>query len=514
MRPYYKIKRIFSFKTAIFFFLFFFMFNAFSQDELVSRMIDSINQRILLKEYDKAFTNSLFVLRNYQGQELTIEAEDACKRAVSAWIAHLDSEKRWEEIVYIEQQLVNAPPAIRALASPAIDKAIVKLKEKSGEPLEWIKKETHLTNIPLTEVSQDANPEANVYARSSREMLNDIDRLRQADEQRKLFTDFLYNMKKLEKEQEKVRYAEREAYEKKHLEIELARIESEKEFKNYFGNIVEENKKDNNRLLFFFLLLFGAFILFLIIAVIIIMLHGQRSARNMFNDALHLLVHEKSEKKEGKNTVLPIQLQPFFNSNSQSIESDTVLGLDSIYIKTLIVQCENYAKEIDMVTGRKNASHTIAELTYKISKHLGYKEGDALIYFAAALIYDIGFLFLDNALFNKGILDDNDIKIIKTHPALGHRMLFFIDENIRAVFEDAVLKHHENLNGSGYPAGLSGKEIPYIARVLRVVESYVALVSNRTYKVISDRNTAIKKLYDEPEIYDMEIVRSLDEIIY
>ena len=92
-------------------------------------------------------------------------------------------------------------------------------------------------------------------------------------------------------------------------------------------------------------------------------------------------------------------------------------------------------------------------------------------------------------------------------------MIFFVDEKYRPLFKDAVSKHHENMDGSGYPFGLKGKDIPFIARVLRVAESYVALISSRNYREIMDRNMAVSELENSSNLYDPDIVQALIAVV-
>ena len=67
----------------------------------------------------------------------------------------------------------------------------------------------------------------------------------------------------------------------------------------------------------------------------------------------------------------------------------------------------------------------------------------------------------------------------KTHTKIGLNLIHFIDQDLRQVFIDGISKHHENLDGSGYPDGLTESEIPYVARVIRVVETFISLTTKR-----------------------------------
>jgi HD-GYP domain-containing protein (c-di-GMP phosphodiesterase class II) len=73
--------------------------------------------------------------------------------------------------------------------------------------------------------------------------------------------------------------------------------------------------------------------------------------------------------------------------------------------------------------------------------------------------------------------------------------------------------HNENLDGTGYPDGLEGSQIPSIARIIRLVESFIAQISKRNYHGIFDKETALEELRKHPEWYDQEIVDILDKLI-
>lgn len=77
-----------------------------------------------------------------------------------------------------------------------------------------------------------------------------------------------------------------------------------------------------------------------------------------------------------------------------------------------------------------------------------------------------------------------------------------------------ILRHHERLDGSGYPKGLMEDDIPLSGRILAVVDSYDAMTTDRVYKVGKDSKTAIKELYDLSHQYDDSVIKALDEIIH
>lgn len=179
----------------------------------------------------------------------------------------------------------------------------------------------------------------------------------------------------------------------------------------------------------------------------------------------------------------------------------------------LLDMCKNYGEKIDRVTCRKNNCINSAELVYKISIECGYSDRDALIFFSASLVYDIGLLDIDEQILKSVHVTDFEFDIIKEHIRPRQVYMSFIPDKFRKVFREAMTMHHENLDGSGYPLGLSGEDIPYLPRVIRVVESYLSQTSSREYKTISDKETALEHLKKESRIYDSNIVEVLDRVI-
>ena len=186
---------------------------------------------------------------------------------------------------------------------------------------------------------------------------------------------------------------------------------------------------------------------------------------------------------------------------------------DEEELKQIAVKCEEIGQQIDNVTGRKNNSKNVAELVYKLSIQLGLPQGIAMLNFCAAMIYDAGFLAIDPDLLVATQLTEEEKQAMKEHVNLAEKHLEFVPKKYWSVFEDAAMKHHENIDGTGYPQGLEGDEIPQIARLIRVAESYVSLSSKRSYRGAMDKETAVNTLKEQPGIYDTEVVEALDKLV-
>ena len=186
---------------------------------------------------------------------------------------------------------------------------------------------------------------------------------------------------------------------------------------------------------------------------------------------------------------------------------------DEEELKQLAVKCEEIGTKIDQITNRKNNSKNVSELVYKLSMQLGLSQGNSMLNFCAAMIYDAGFLGVDPSIWEAETLTDEQKEEMHSHVNIAEKYLDFVPKKYWEVFDDASKKHHENMDGSGYPNGLKGDEIPQIARLIRVAETYVSMSSRRNYRQAMDKETAIEKLREQPGFYDSAVVDTLDQIV-
>lgn len=141
-----------------------------------------------------------------------------------------------------------------------------------------------------------------------------------------------------------------------------------------------------------------------------------------------------------------------------------------------------FAKVIDMKDTYTNGhSERVAKYTAMIAKEMGYDEETVEKYYRIGLLHDVGKVGIPKAVLNKpGKLTDEEYDVIKEHTTKGHEVL----KDISAVPELAVgaLSHHERHDGKGYPNGLSGNDIPEVARIIAVADSFDAMYSDRQYR--------------------------------
>lgn len=181
-------------------------------------------------------------------------------------------------------------------------------------------------------------------------------------------------------------------------------------------------------------------------------------------------------------------------------------------LKQLVIDCEKLGSEIDATTKRKNNSKNVSELVYKLAMQLGLNQNSSMIYFAASMVYDAGFLAVPQELLEAENLTDEQREQLRDHVNQYEQYLGFVPKKYWKIFEDAAKYHHENTDGSGYH-GLAGEDIPQIARLIHVAESYNSLISRRNYKQIQDKESAIQELESKPNLYDVDVVKVLDAIV-
>lgn len=139
----------------------------------------------------------------------------------------------------------------------------------------------------------------------------------------------------------------------------------------------------------------------------------------------------------------------------------------------------NMLDKLDVFT-RKHCEN-VANLTCRLCEYLHCNKGFTEYCTICAYLHDIGKLFIPSHILQKpGKLTDEEYEIMKTHTTLGYNMCMK-DLKLRPYAAGAYY-HHEALNGSGYPQGLTKKDIPYEGQIIRVADEYDAIVSKRQYK--------------------------------
>ncbi len=137
-------------------------------------------------------------------------------------------------------------------------------------------------------------------------------------------------------------------------------------------------------------------------------------------------------------------------------------------------------------------SERVEQITAGIGREAGVdaKDYDDLLW--GALLHDIGKIGIPDAILMKpGRLDKDEYTFIKTHPTRSYEILRHIEQLGPAAL-DGARYHQEKFDGSGYPFGLAGKEIPLVARVISIADTYDAVTSSRSYRAASNHDDAME----------------------
>jgi HD-GYP domain-containing protein (c-di-GMP phosphodiesterase class II) len=172
------------------------------------------------------------------------------------------------------------------------------------------------------------------------------------------------------------------------------------------------------------------------------------------------------------------------------------------YIKGLSTDVQDWSQSIlsvfsilsDMRAGYPiGYSLKVADHMFTLATSLGMREEDATRWANSALTANLGYMGMPSSILTKDELSSHDKKKISWHPIISANILK--DACVLNCDDDILTHHHENIDGSGYPRGLKGSEIPIGARALRIADTYNAMMSPRLYRPQKMQDEAIRELY-------------------
>jgi len=158
---------------------------------------------------------------------------------------------------------------------------------------------------------------------------------------------------------------------------------------------------------------------------------------------------------------------------------------------------EGWARAMEL-RDYETEGHTrrVAELTLELASEMGIPEQQLVHIRRGALLHDIGKMGIPDAiLFKPGKLTEEEWEVMRRHPVMAYEMLLNIDYLKPAI--NIPYYHHEKWDGSGYPRGLKGEEIPLEARIFCVIDVFDALTSDRPYRSAWNREQALEYIRRE-----------------
>lgn len=149
-----------------------------------------------------------------------------------------------------------------------------------------------------------------------------------------------------------------------------------------------------------------------------------------------------------------------------------------------------------------------------LAEAIGFSEEDAEIIELAAPLHDIGKIGIpDSILLKKGSLEADELKTMRKHPQIGYEILQDSPSKYLQKGGEIALAHHEKFDGTGYPFGLKGQQIPLSARIVAIADVFDALTSARPYKEAWSLAQAFDYLLEQSgKHFDPELVDAMSSI--
>jgi HD-GYP domain-containing protein (c-di-GMP phosphodiesterase class II) len=483
-------------RTKRFFLCFFLALAAASvfaaDDELVSRYLNAANEQYSAGYYSKAFSYINNVLGSYKDAELPQNVEVLAETVYYAYLGEIKDSRNSAAFNAVKEKLIEFP----TLSSDRIARLVKIINTHEAQDVAW--------------GADPARPQASASGGASPSVGNN--------------NPVLYKTLELQLALEGAKQQASTETQQQNDAYQKQLLDTQKDAYEKALAATSEATGTNNRLLLLGLLVLAGVCFIVFIVVIINLIVNLKSSKNQNEKFVETLkvVSELARAPVGMHQLEA--LPPFYGAdgNVKMIGSATKeTGLppppaneaEEKELSDLALKCRELGARIDQATGRKNNSKNVAEMVYKISLEMGVTDQDAMLLFAVAMVYDIGFLEIDSSLLQAEHLTDGQKYEIRNHVKQGLAQISFVPEKYVPIFADGIQMHHENMDGTGYPEGLSGNRIPYIARLIRVAESFVALISRRNYRDIFDKESALEELRKKPGIYDPAIVDVLERII-
>lgn len=198
-------------------------------------------------------------------------------------------------------------------------------------------------------------------------------------------------------------------------------------------------------------------------------------------------------------------------ANAQLLEAtDTRRDLEEAYDKTI----EEWSRAVGL-RDRSTAGHSegVTQLTIKLARALGIEGEDLVHVRRGSLLHDVGKMRIPDAILHKrDKLSEPEWEIMRKHPVYGYEILSAIPFLHPAI--DIPYGHHERWNGSGYPRGLQGEEIPLAARIFAVADVYHAMTSERPYRRAMPPSQVRSLLGDASDsLFDPDVVEAFHEVL-
>lgn len=274
--------------------------------------------------------------------------------------------------------------------------------------------------------------------------------------------------------------------------------------------LAQKNRTSIRHILIYIIITISLILIIILVVLVAISSNANRAKKEQLKIRT---ISVKDDKETNEDGFIDIGISTIYAWSKNSLPPPEETPEEKEELRNLATKCERLGEKIDKITNRKNNSKNVSELVYKLALKLGVNQHEALIFFCAGMVYDAGILGVSPEILNAKTLSRKQRNTLNRHVELYEDYLEFVPRRYWQTFSDAAHFHHENMDGSGFPEGLEGDEIPEIARIIRVADSYIALTSRRSYREGTDKEAAFSLLEERTSIYDETVLSALHEII-
>ena len=212
-----------------------------------------------------------------------------------------------------------------------------------------------------------------------------------------------------------------------------------------------------------------------------------------------------------RNLLLLRQQSESVKRRAQSLEQQVLANLHEIEQREreILFRLAKATESRDNGTGAH--LERMARYSGLIAESIGLSDEDVRMIEAAAPLHDIGKISVPDVILNKpGALTDEETAVMRRHPVMGYEVLRDSPSRFVQVGAEIALRHHERWDGSGYPDGLVGENIPLSARIVAIADVLDALTTKRPYKPAWSMDDALKYLKDHSgTMFDPQLVDAL-----
>jgi len=158
-------------------------------------------------------------------------------------------------------------------------------------------------------------------------------------------------------------------------------------------------------------------------------------------------------------------------------------------------------------------SQRVAQISLEISREMGLSPAEQQKVNISALLHDVGKIGIEDRILRKPTeLTDEEYNIIRQHPVWGSMIMGHIQQLKEVI--PGIESHHERLDGTGYPKGLKGAQIPLLGRIIAVADTFDAMTSERLYQKAMELKFVVSKLEEwKGSRYDPEIVDAMIKVL-